>query len=95
MLMESRYCRRQSVPRLVLVSVLQFIQAGLTLNSHEEYLQDDGNLRKAFLHFAVKVGKLLGGDNSTQQKMEAIYDFETSLAKVGDACVLCQGCRGD
>ena len=65
------------------VAVFQFSQAGLTLSTREGYLQDADKLKKAFLRFAVRVGKLLGGDNSTQQKMEAVYNFEKSLAEVG------------
>ena len=65
------------------VAVFQFSQAGLTLSTREGYLQDTDKLKEAFLRFAVRVGKLLGGDNSTQQKMEAVYNFEKSLAEVG------------
>ena len=65
------------------VAVFQFSQAGLTLSTREGYLQDADKLKEAFLSFAVRVGKLLGGDNSTQQKMEAVYNFEKSLAEVG------------
>ena len=65
-----------------LFSVIQFDQNGLTLNTREEYLEDADKFKAAFLEFAVKVGKLLGGDSSTQQKMEAIYNFEKSLAEV-------------
>ena len=62
--------------------MFQFSQSGLTLASREEYLQNATKFREAFLKFAVGVGKLLGGDDTTQQKMEAIYDFEKSLAEV-------------
>ena len=82
------------------VAVFQFSQAGLTLSTREGYLQDADKLKEAFLKFAVKVGKLLGGDNSTQQKMEAVYNFEKNLAEVGGVlfCArlpfLCQGTVG-
>ncbi|XP_070174837.1 endothelin-converting enzyme homolog isoform X2 [Littorina saxatilis] len=62
--------------------LLSFSQGGLTLNSQEEYLQDADKFKVAFMDFAVRVGRLLGGDNSTQQKMEAIYDFEKKLAEI-------------
>ena len=38
------------------------------------------------MEFAEKVGKLLGGDDSTKQKMEAIYQFERSMAQVRYIC---------
>ncbi|KAL8586238.1 hypothetical protein ACOMHN_021503 [Nucella lapillus] len=61
--------------------LLAFSQAGLTLSS-EEYLKDETKYKTAFLSFAVKVGQLLGGDNSTQQKMEAIYNLEAKMAQI-------------
>ncbi|XP_076443378.1 endothelin-converting enzyme 2-like isoform X2 [Babylonia areolata] len=62
--------------------LLAFSQSHLTLESEEEYLQTTDKFKNAFMDFAVKVGKLLGGDNSTYQKMEAIYNFEKRLAQI-------------
>lgn len=63
--------------------LLGFSQAGLTLDSKDEYLKDpDGKFRAGFLKFAVGVGELLGGVNAVQQKMEAVYDFEKEMAEI-------------
>jgi hypothetical protein len=63
----------------------QFDQAGLTLDSYDEYNSSDAEkFHQAFLDFAVAVGKLLGGDNSTSAKMEAVYNFEKQMAGVGN-----------
>lgn len=60
----------------------QFSQGGLTLDSREEYGADIEKYHHAYLEFGVSVGRLLGGDNSTHQKMEAIYQFEKRIAEV-------------
>lgn len=64
-------------------NVILFAQSGLTLNSCEKYNNSNADvLRKGFLDFAVAVGRLLGGDDSTLSKMEAIYSFENNLATI-------------
>lgn len=63
--------------------VIKFRQSGLTLTNHELYNSTDADkFRKGFMDYAVSVGKLLGGDESTQRKMEAIYNLEKSLAGI-------------
>ena len=54
--------------------------------SREEYFSNHSNykkIRQGFLDFGVRIGELLGEDNSTVLKgMTAIYNLESQLAKV-------------
>lgn len=66
--------------------MFQFSQGGLTLSSREGYLTGDNEkLHKAFIRFSTQYGKLLGGGNDTEAKMERVYQFEKQLAEV---CVM-------
>ncbi|KAJ8956318.1 hypothetical protein NQ318_015056 [Aromia moschata] len=65
--------------------ILQIDQSGLTLPTRESYLnktKEHAKVLKAYLKYMTDVGKLLGGDNSTEAKMQAVIDFETKLANI-------------
>ena len=67
-------------------SIIQFDQAGLTLNDQHEYFSNHSNfkdLKKACIGFMRDFCKLLGADESTlDDKVEELYKFEQDLAKV-------------
>ncbi|XP_078330083.1 endothelin-converting enzyme 1-like isoform X2 [Crassostrea virginica] len=66
--------------------IIEFEQSGLSLASREEYFSNHSNykkIRQGFLDFGVRIGELLGEDNSTVLKgMTAIYNLESQLAKI-------------
>ncbi|XP_071098574.1 endothelin-converting enzyme homolog isoform X2 [Haliotis cracherodii] len=64
-------------------NIITFQQSGLTLGEREEYTGNNSQkFKKAFLGFATQMGELLGGDNSTLEKMTKVYDLEKSLAEI-------------
>ncbi|XP_067653743.1 endothelin-converting enzyme homolog isoform X2 [Haliotis asinina] len=64
-------------------NIISFQQSGLTLGEREEYTGNHSEkYKKAFLGFSTRTGELLGGDNSTQDKMIKVYDLEKSLAEI-------------
>jgi len=48
----------------------------------EQYLAEENKTRLAYLEFMTKVGKLLGGGNTTRKQMEDVMKFEGKLAKI-------------
>ena len=67
-------------------SILQFEQAGLSLNDPQEYFTNHSNykqLKTALVKFMSQFGILLGADKTTVgNKMEELYLFEQQLANV-------------
>ncbi|XP_046555735.1 endothelin-converting enzyme 1-like [Haliotis rubra] len=64
-------------------NIITFQQSGLTLGEREEYTGNHTEKYKtAFLGFSTRMGELLGGDNSTRDKMTKVYDLEKSLAEI-------------
>ena len=43
--------------------------------------------RLAYLEYMTKVGKLLGGGNTTRQQMEKVFELEGKLANVSTLVV--------
>ncbi|KAL5020572.1 hypothetical protein ScPMuIL_003464 [Solemya velum] len=67
------------------INIISFQQAGLTLGDQSQY---DTNTTKynatheAFVGYAKEIGKLMGAENDVTDKVESIWQFEQSLAKI-------------
>ncbi|KAH9519958.1 Endothelin-converting enzyme 2 [Bulinus truncatus] len=63
-------------------NMMNFYQAAVTLEG-EEYDYNRTSVRNQFMDLAMKVGRLLGGQNDTvYDKMSEVFNFEISLSEV-------------